>query len=244
LMSRSALNHMDRLERLQGLLKDGDTVIAEELAAELGISMRTLRRDIAVLRERGVPLEADRGRGGGMRLAPRWSIGRLHLGDQEAIDLLLSMAIAEKMDSPILLGELGRVRQKLAAAFSDSQQSRIRSLRRRILIGSPASEVVLATYHKPDAAVIQAVKQAFFDMRVLRIEYRDQAERSTTREIEPQFLYLYPPVWYLHAWDRLRDGVRSFRIDRLRGATELDTTFRARDPAIFLVGTGHAPRGL
>jgi predicted DNA-binding transcriptional regulator YafY len=243
-MSRSALSHLDRLERLQGLLKDGDSVIAEEIAAELGVSLRTLRRDIAVLRDRGVPLEADRGRGGGMRLAPRWSIGRLQLGEQEAIDLLLSMAIAEKMDSPILLGEIGRVRQKLSASFSDRQQARIRSLRKRIFLGSPASERVLATYHKPDAGALNAVKQAFFEMRILRIEYRDQSGRTTTREIEPQFLWLFPPVWYLHCWDRLRDGVRSFRIDRLRAAMLLDATFRARDPKLFLVDPEHRPQGL
>jgi predicted DNA-binding transcriptional regulator YafY len=148
------------------------------------------------------------------------------------------------MDSPILLGEIGRVRQKLSASFSDRQQARIRSLRKRIFLGSPASERVLATYHRPDAGALNAVKQAFFEMRILRIEYRDQSGRTTTREIEPQFLWLFPPVWYLHCWDRLRDGVRSFRIDRLRAAMLLDATFRARDPKLFLVDPEHRPQGL
>lgn len=61
------------------------------------------------------------------------------------------------------------------------------------------------------------VKSAFFEMRLLRISYLDAAGQLTTREIEPQFLYLNLPVWYLLAWDRWREAVRFFRIDRLRG---------------------------
>jgi predicted DNA-binding transcriptional regulator YafY len=68
--------------------------------------------------------------------------------------------------------------------------------------------------------------------------------RFGVREIEPQFLYLNIPVWYLLAWDRLRDAVRFFRVDQLKHVEKLDATFRARDPRLFLVDAEHAARTL
>jgi predicted DNA-binding transcriptional regulator YafY len=57
---------------------------------------------------------------------------------------------------------------------------------------------------------------------------------ATLREIEPQFLCLNVPVWYLLAWDRLRGAIRSFRIDRITAVTPLEGSFRLADPRPFL----------
>ena len=65
---------------------------------------------------------------------------RLHLSAPEAIDLFLSIAIAERMNSPVLLQQLNAVRRKIVAAFIEAHQKKLRLLRNRILIGRPASE--------------------------------------------------------------------------------------------------------
>src|SRR5262245_43533546 len=134
MVTRTTSGRLGRLEELKGLLAARDFVTSGELAAELGVSERTLQRDIEVLRAGGVPIDADRGRGGGLRLERAWSFGRLHLSLEEAIDLLLSLAIAERIDSPLFLRRLASVRRKLAAAFSAKDQAKIRMLRRRLLI--------------------------------------------------------------------------------------------------------------
>ena len=59
---------MRRLEELKGLLKAREHVTAAELSAELGVSIRTLNRDLEILRDSGIPIESDRGRGGGLWL--------------------------------------------------------------------------------------------------------------------------------------------------------------------------------
>jgi predicted DNA-binding transcriptional regulator YafY len=237
-------SRLDRLERLQGLLREGDLTSTGELAASLGVSPRSLARDLALLRGNGVPIESDRGRGGGVRLPARWSLGRLHLSEEEAIDLLLSLVVAEKMDSPLLLNRLTSIRQKVAGVFSERQQRRIQTIRKRILVGGRASDRVLASYRHPGRETLANVKSAFFNMRILRIGYVDESGRSTTRDIEPQFLYLNVPVWYVLAWDRLREGVRFFRVDRLRGVEALETSFRLRDPKAFLADAEQAARSL
>jgi predicted DNA-binding transcriptional regulator YafY len=227
-------SRLERLERLQGILKDRETTTAAALAAELGVSLRSLWRDLAVLRQNGLPIEADRGRGGGIRLDRRWRLGRLNLDAEQAIDILLSLAMAEALRLPLLLESLRPVRQKLSAAFSDLQQARIRSLRRRILLGAPASARVRQSYASPDPASLREIKSAFFEMKRLRIDYIDESGRRTGREIEPQLLYLNVPVWYLLAWDLTRDDVRFFRIDRIHRAERRDLSFRIRDPQPFL----------
>jgi predicted DNA-binding transcriptional regulator YafY len=238
---RGAGSRLERLEELKGLLKAREHVTAAELSAELGVSLRTVRRDLEILRDTGVPIESDRGRGGGLRLHRSWAIGRLHLSPAEAIDLLLSVAIAERMNSPVLLGQLPAIRRKIAAAFGEAHQSQIRSLRKRILIGKPASERVLASYSPLPGRRLVGVPEAFFNMRCVAIEYVDQKGVVTSREVEPQFLYLNVPVWYLLGWDRLRGAVRWFRVDRIRSITQLATPFRLGDPQLFLA---EAERGI
>ena len=60
------------------------------------------------------------------------------------------------------------------------------------------------------------------------------AGATTSREIEPQFLYLSMPVWYLLAWDRLRGAIRHFRADRIRSVIPVQTSFRLADPRPYV----------
>lgn len=231
---RGAEGRLGRLRELAGLLKARDHVTAAELAGELGVSRRTLQRDLAVLRGDGVPVESDRGRGGGLRLQRNWALGRLHLTSAEAIDLLLSLAIAERINSPILLGQLAAIRRKVAAAFAESYQVSIRSLRRRILVGSPASAVVLGSYRPPGPAGLAAIAEGFVAARVIEIVYAGETGRPLRRVIEPHYLQLNMPVWYLLAHDRLRGAVRHFRVDRVRSAVLSGERFRVRPHTEFL----------
>jgi predicted DNA-binding transcriptional regulator YafY len=230
----TALNRLERLDQLRGILAGRDVITVRELAEEMKVSRRSVGRDLAVLRQSGVPIDADRGRGGGLRLERRWSFGRINLSLDEIIDLLVSLAVAERLDSPLFLTQLGAVRQKLSAAFAEAHRGKVQSLRRRIIVGVPASKKVLESYGRPDPAVLAAVKRAFFDVRRLVISYVDERGVVTRREVEPQFLTLNQPVWYLLAWDGLREDVRVFRTDRLRSAEILSRGFRPRDRAPFL----------
>ncbi|MCI0685813.1 MAG: HTH domain-containing protein [Sporichthyaceae bacterium] len=227
-------SRVGRLEALKGLLADRDVTTAGELAAELGVSVRTLQRDLATLRDLGTPIDSDRGRGGGLRLERGWSLGRVHLNESEAMGLLLSLTIAEKIGSPLLLDDLRSITRKVSAAFAPAQTRRILALRRRILVGGPASEQVLASNHPPPPHITRPLLDAFMHQRLIRIVYEDQHGAITGRDIEAQYLYYNVPVWYTLAWDHLRDDVRFFRIDRIRTVRSLTTEFRLRPADAFL----------
>ena len=216
------------------MLAERDHTTVGDLATELGISTRTLHRDLALLREMGVPVEGDRGTGGGLRLEPGWSLGRVHLNESEALGLLLSLTIAEKVGSPLLLDDLRSITRKVGAAFAPAQARRILALRRRILVGQTASTQVLSGYRSPRSTVTKALLDAFARRRTALLRYEDQHGTFTEREIELQFLYYSLPVWYALAWDRLRDDVRAFRIDRIHHMRPLPTEFRLRPAGPFL----------
>jgi predicted DNA-binding transcriptional regulator YafY len=223
-----------RLDALKVLLADRDATTAADLAADLGVSARTVQRDLAALRTLGLPIESDRGRGGGVRLERGWSLGRVHLNESEALGLLLSLTIAEKIGSPLLLGDLRSIRRKVSTAFAPAQARRIRGLRGRVLVGQPASGRVRTSYRPPAAPVTGALLESFLYQRMALVRYGDQTGTVTEREIETQYLYYNLPVWYALAWDHLRADVRFFRIDRISSIWVLPNEFRLRRAEEFL----------
>ncbi len=228
------VGRLERLELLSSRLKSEEPLTVEILARELGVSRRTLFRDLSLLRERGLPVESDVGRGGGVRLDRSWGIGRLQLSYREAVELLVSLAVAERMEAPWLIANLASIRKKLVASFSPAVRSRVRGLTKRIHIGPSASLNVQQTFVRPDAASAEALCRGFVEGRILRFRYRDGQQRKSRRRVEPHFLFLNYPVWYLVAWDEGREAVRSFRLDRMSGVQAEESGFQPRADSLFV----------
>lgn len=207
------------------LKQDAPCTIAD-LAREHGVSTRTVARDLSLMREQGMQIDADRGRGGGLRLDRNWGVGRLNLSYAEAVDLLISIAVAERMNSPMFLASLGSVRRQLVASFSPEKRDRVNRLKSRILIGVTASTYVQASVAAPPARVVRALHQGFADLETLDIRYRREDGTATRRRIEPHYLLLKYPVWYVLAKDSLRQAPRTFRCDRMVAAERTGQTFR------------------
>jgi predicted DNA-binding transcriptional regulator YafY len=232
----------DRLDRLLGLLASRPAWTAPELAEELGVCLRTVRRDLSRLSARGVPIQSEPGRGGGLRTPARAGLGRVQLNTQEMLDLLLALAITEQLHSPLLLSTVRGLRQKLAASFPAAERARASQLRQRILVG-PTSHNIAASWQQPRAAVLQPIQEAFFQRTLLRVKYRTE-QALTTREVEPHYLLCSWPGWYLVVWDHLRTGVRALRLDRIEAAQALETSFQLRDVEEMLPKIQHVFRPL
>jgi predicted DNA-binding transcriptional regulator YafY len=218
-----------RIEELRALLASRDVFTAAELAAEMGVSRRTIQRDLATLRDLGVPVEADRGSGGGTWLEQGWSLGRVHLNANEALAILVCLAVAEQIGTPLLPQDQAAVARKINTAFAPRQSLRIGSLRRRVFVGTLATARVQPTYTAPPEQISRTLLACFTSQSVATIDYTDRDGATTRRTIEPQYLYLNQPVWYTLAWDRLRDDVRMFRLDRITAITDTGQHFTLRD---------------
>ncbi|SDR29822.1 WYL domain-containing protein [Pseudovibrio sp. Tun.PSC04-5.I4] len=230
----TAWERLARLEQIEALLKSGECLTTQELAKELRVSQRTLFRDLELLRERGLPIEADKGRGGGIRLQSRWGIGRLKLEYKEAIDLLISLAIAENMHSPLLLANLKPIRRKLIASLSPELRSRVDTLKSRLWIGETASITVYGSFEDIDNEAMSPINEAFLMSKCVEISYSDQNGNTSKRTIEPHYLFLSYPVWYVMAWDHLRDAVRTFRCDRIKSSNLTETGFALKPKQPFI----------
>lgn len=226
----------DRLDRVLGLLASRPSWTASELAEELDVCVRTIRRDLSRLAARGVPIESDAGRGGGVRVPPRTGLGRVQLDTREVLDLMLALALAEQLGSPLMLSTLKGLRQKLSASFPPEERSRVSGLRRRILVG-PSSRNVTATWKAPRATVLRPIQEAFFDQRALELTYRAN-DVSTVRVVEPHYLLLSWPAWFLLVWDHLRGAVRMLRVDRIESARLTGSTFRVRSSESMIATLG------
>lgn len=225
-------SRVDRLDLLARALGDRPGVTARELAEELGVSVRSLFRDLDHLRDRGYPIEAARGRGGGLRLRGNWGIGKVLLSREEALCTLLGLAIAEKLGFPMFTGDVGRARRKIAAAFPAGERRRIAPLRERILIGAQASAVVRAAYVEPAGGPMRRLQAAFVDERIVTVQYVREDGHASTRRLEPHVLVINWPAWYLMAYDHLRGEPRTFRLDRFASVDIEAEAFRPRPVAI------------
>lgn len=212
----STQSRLERLEILKSRLKSGDVLTVATIADELGISVRTVSRDIDLLREQGVPIEADRGRGGGVRLLSNWGVGRINFNYSEAVDLMITLAIAQQMKSPFFMANLGSIRRKLDNSFPPSMKTRAKKLKHRIQIAPSASLDVLSGFSAPAKAITEQLHQAFLMQQRITMAYKAKNGDLTKRTIEPHFLLLSYPVWYVLAWDELRNETRTFRCDRIR----------------------------
>jgi predicted DNA-binding transcriptional regulator YafY len=230
---------VDRLDLLARVLRDRPGITVGELARELGVSARSIFRDIDHLRERGLPIEADRGRGGGLRLHASWGLGKVLLSSEEALCTLLSLAISEKLAFPMFSTELARARRKIVDAFPSSERKRIAPLRERIFIGRPASVHVRSSYELPDGTTMRRLQVAFVRETMVQADYVKESGERSSRRVEPHAMLISWPAWYLLGFDHLRGEPRTFRFDRFRNV-EVDESapFRARprEIAALLLG--------
>ena len=230
----SHANRLSRLDELAALLQTGDLKTVAELASALHVTPRTVSRDIALLRKRGIPIESSIGKGGGVQLYRRWALSRVFLNYHEALALLLALALTEELGSPLMLQGIHSIRNKLLTTFNPTEQQIIQKLRNRIVVGTPAPDPVKNSCTRPiPPDNSDTIQRAFFEMNRLDIEYEDASNTRTNRVIEPHYLLIAWPLWYLLAWDHLRQDVRAFRLDRILSVTITSETFTLRAEAAF-----------
>lgn len=211
-----------RLLRLASLLQSRRHWPGADLADELGVDARTVRRDVDRLRELGYPVDASSGVGGGYGLGRGADLPPLVLDDEEAVTL----AIALRAVSANLAG-VESTALRLLAKLDQLMPTR---LRRR---ATALHAVTLSLRTGPplvDAAVLSGLATACRDSRRLRFRYRKHDGDTGAREVEPLRLANYGRRWYLIAWDPAREDWRSFRVDRIEGKPRVGEPFVPRPP--------------
>ncbi|MGZ2360360.1 WYL domain-containing protein [Streptomyces sp. 372A] len=210
----------DRFFSLMLLLASRDAMTTQELASALGVSLRTITRDLNWLRDAGLPVTAQRGRLGGVTMLPGLDLTRLTPGERDHLSLTgLDEKQRAELDASV---EGQRALSKIAAAQS-----------RRVHELLPLTDVVHVdsrpwTQAHPSgttpASLIGPVRRG----RRLRIEY-DSSREPCPRDlvVDPYGLFAKAGIWYLVA-DRARVP-RMYRLERITTWEEVDQPRRIRE---------------
>jgi predicted DNA-binding transcriptional regulator YafY len=202
-----------RTLRLLSLLQQRRHWSGADLAGRLGVSVRTLRRDVDRLRELGYPVEAARGVDGGYALAPGAALPPLVLDDDEAVALALGLLAAAA--SPVS----GMAESSVRALATVVQVMPVR-LRRRVEALRSVTEPggwAAAGGAVVDPAVLTALATACRDGERVLFGYTAADGRSGERSVEPYRLVPLGRRWYLVGYDLDRGDWRTFRLDRASG---------------------------
>ena len=203
-------NPGSRTLRLLSLLQQRRHWAGGELAGRLGISLRTLRRDVERLRDLGYPVHAQPGVDGGYRLAPGAALPPLVLDDDEAVALTVGLQAAAQS------AVAGMAEASVRALTTVTQVLPPRLRRRAEALGAmtvPAPGG--AAGGAVDPQVLVAVAAACRDTERLEFAYTAADGAETERLTEPFRLVALGRRWYLVAYDLGRGDWRSFRLDRL-----------------------------
>lgn len=212
---------MSRAERLLSLIEElrrhRRPVSGIALAEALGVSIRTLYRDIASLRTQGATIDAEPGLG--FVLRPGYMLPPLMFPDDEIEALVLgSRWVAERAD-PRLAEAARNALARIGGALPAEVAERLDAT--HLIVGPPSTPV-------RDAVDLTLVRKAIRTERKLRITYRDSGDRETDRLIWPFLLGFFDGARLVSAWCELRQDIRHFRTDRIVGLDETGIRYPRR----------------
>ncbi|WP_427889075.1 helix-turn-helix transcriptional regulator [Kribbella sp. GL6] len=224
-----------RLLKLLSLLQQPKEWSGAALAGELGVGVRTVRRDVDKLRNLGYPVDAVPGVAG-YRLGAGAALPPLLLDDEEAVAVAVGLRAAAN-------GTVAGTEEASVRALTKLEQVLPSRLRYRIeLLQQVAVTPAGGPSVQPD--VLLAVAAACRDHYRLRFDYRNHDGTATTRTTEPHRLVHTGRRWYLVAWDLDRDDWRTFRVDRLAPRIPTGPRFTPREvPELATTNRGVAYGG-
>ncbi|MDX8035446.1 transcriptional regulator [Lentzea sp. BCCO 10_0856] len=210
-----------RLLKLLGLLQSRREWSGSELADRLGVTARTVRRDIDKLRDLDYPVHASMGTsGGGYRLGPGARLPPLLLDDDEAVAVAVGLRTASGIEN---IGETAvRALLKVEQVLPSALRHQVAALEIATVPHTGSAAVV-------DASLLTSVGTACRDRQRIRFSYVGHSGEESLREAEPHRLVTWGRRWYLVAWDVLREDWRTFRLDRMSVRTPFGARFTPRE---------------
>ncbi len=212
---------MSRTERLLALLqllrRHRTPVTGPALARDLGVSLRTLYRDIATLQGQGADIEGEAGVGYVMR--PGYTLPPLMFSADEIEALVLGMRwVSRRADDARLGDAAGNALSKITAVLP----AELRDSVEQATLLMPAGEVI------PAAVDLGAIRVAIRQEKKLSISYRTGEGDDSQRTIWPFALAFFERTRVISAWCELRGDFRSFRVDRIVGMEVLAARYPTR----------------
>ncbi|HEY4238444.1 MAG TPA: HTH domain-containing protein [Kofleriaceae bacterium] len=190
-------------------------ITAAELAERFGVTLRTIYRDLEALQDAGMPIRADRGRGGGYALDKSYQLPPVNFTAREAALLVALARLATEQRLVPFPAAVERAADKVKAALSTSAQRDMLKLVGELqMVGVPSLPV--------PHAVQAAVETAWFESRALRIIYAKANGHASPRLVRIRNLVFDRQVTLLNVVDLESGQDRQFRLDKILKANVVD----------------------
>jgi len=205
------MRRADRLFQIVQLLRRDRVSTAARLARELGISERTLYRDVADLMASGVPIESEAGVG--YRLPRHFDLPPFMFNAEEGEALLLGARIVAAWGDPSLREAAESLLRKVEAVLPAGRRTSLSDL-----------PFLVPDFHVPPetARFLGVLRQGLREQRRVRITYARADGVGSDRVVQPLGLVFWGYRWHLAAWCELRESLRTFRVDRILAGEVLD----------------------
>ena len=211
----------DRLVSMIMILLEKRRVGAHELAAMFEVSPRTVYRDMEAINQAGIPVRFVPGVGGGFEIMPGYKVDRKAFSADDLSALLMGLnSLSGVMQGDAYRHALAKVR-----SFIPEEQAKAIELKASQVCVDPSPW--MGGGHI--ARHLDTIKEALQQSRLLAFTYTDGHGNRTERTIEPVQLVLKSNHWYVHAYCRMKNDFRLFRLSRMSELHMLDEAFAPRD---------------
>jgi predicted DNA-binding transcriptional regulator YafY len=200
-----------RLLELLELLQAQPLITGRDISDRLEIDPRTVRRYVEALQNLGIPVEGQRGVGGGYRIRPGYRLPPLMLTDDEAVAVALGVQAAGRLGLSGSEEAVEGALVKIHRVLPDGLRRRVEALEATLDFTSTRTKGAPV---RGDTVLLLA--DVIRRRRRVRGTYRAFSGEETRRELSPHGLVVHSGRWYLAAHDHLRDDLRTFRVDRIR----------------------------
>ncbi|GAB4098482.1 YafY family protein [Sinomonas halotolerans] len=211
-----------RVLSLLSLLQSRPVWTGPELAERLGVTTRSIRRDVERLRDLGYPVRAAHGAGGGYQLGAGMALPPLLLDDEEAVAVAVSLRLAAGGS----VAGLGEAAVRSLAKLDQVLPARLRAEVKGVIDATVSLDGPVAPV---DADVLVALARAIRTPERASFDYTKPDGARSERRVEPYRLVAAGQRWYLMAWDLDREDWRTFRLDRMAAARGTGWRFAPRE---------------
>lgn len=209
-----------RLLTVLELLQSYKHMSGAEIARRLEVDVRTVRRYIMNLQDMGIPVEAERGPHGAYQLQRGHRLPPLMFTDAEAVALTLSLLAIREFDFPVDVAAVEGALAKTERVLPEKLLVQVRALQEEVTFSVKPSPAPLQTDFVTPLSLAAQQRQ-----RVL-LRYRAWGGDESEREFDPYGVVFHVGYWYTTGYCHLREGLRTFRLDRVSAIEPLEQSFQ------------------
>jgi predicted DNA-binding transcriptional regulator YafY len=196
-----------RLFEIVYILLNKKNITTTQLAEHFEISRRTICRDIESLCQAGIPIYTTRGKGGGINLSERFVLDKSFLSEKEQLEIIASLQSLKNVNYP----DSQQILSKLSGLFGNINVDWI--------------ELDFADWSNIQRDTFTVIKEAILEKKIIIFDYYGSDGKINTRIVEPLKLCFKENAWYLLAFCRYKQEIRTFKIKRIKNVSITDEYF-------------------